>query len=203
MTDHDSKHVCIEIDGQPVFMRKDDLSLNATHIMKIAGKNANQCKYLLQLIRKFVKTIWSSWVSLQTGRLLCKHLEVEEKLQPLLDYGCRLQNNDHIKTSDWADDDLTGLQNRLLNYVEIRIGRMLVVVRKSDLRINCTQILHVAGLDKRKAADIRQTTSDDAFDTVSGRDAARQYQGTYVDFQIGIELCRTHGLVDLEKELQT
>ena len=202
MTDYDPEYVCIEIDGRSVLMRREDLSLNAIHIMKIAGKNANQCKHLLQVIRKYVKTISSSWVSLRTGQLLCKYLEVEEKLQPLLDYGCRLQSDDHQKMSDWVDDDLAGLQNRLLNYVEIGNGRMLVVVRKSDLRINCTQILHVAGLDRRKAVDIRQTTSGDAFDTVSGRNIARRHQGTYVDFQIGIDLCRRHGLVELEKELQ-
>ena len=199
MTDNDPEHVCIEIDGRSVLMRKEDLSLNANHIMKIAGKNAEQCKYLLQLIGKYVTIISSSWVSLQAGRLLCKHLEVEGKLQPLLDYGRRLQSNDH---SNWANDDLAGLQNRLLNYIELKNGRRLVVIRKSDLRINCTQILHAAGLDRRKAAKIRQTTSSDAFDTVSGRDIARGHQGTYVDFQIGIDLCRRHGLVELEKELQ-
>ena len=43
-----------------------------------------------------------SWINFQYGRILCKYLGLEQKLQPLLDYG-RGVHDDHDKTAEEVD----------------------------------------------------------------------------------------------------
>jgi hypothetical protein len=205
-------------------MRRQDSSLNATHIIDVARKSKKQRDYLLKIVKEFVKTdrvraftrSSGTWVSFRVGRILCRHLDVEKKLEPLLNYNCELQVNGHEEFNEQVDGDLPGLESRLLTFARrakeskvdkhiyntIQMNQMPIMIRSPDFRINCNQILKLVGLDNTEAALIRNNTCDEAFDIVNGPGLPVHIRGTYVDFQIGLELCRKYGLEKLEEELQ-
>lgn len=72
------------------------------------------------------------------------------------------------------------------------------MVRKADWRINCTQVANRAS--KRHAVEkLRQKIPTDSYDFVRG--GLKHLQGTYVDFDVGIDLCLKLGLDDLANQL--
>jgi hypothetical protein len=73
-----------------------------------------------------------------------------------------------------------------------------VMVRRSDLRINASHLAKLAGHSRSKLADFRDTLSSEAYDILRGNPRT---QGTYVDFDLGIELCRKYQISELEKRL--
>ena len=98
-------------------MRKEDCFLNATQIITLAKKNNSERKYLLGLMKEKTKVEvfpaavgmphLYSWVNFQHGRILCKHLQLDRELQPLIDYGRRFWSDDYSKTVEQVDDYLT------------------------------------------------------------------------------------------------
>ena len=86
-------------------MRKEDCLLNASQILTLTNKNPSDVEHLLQLMEQSIKIevlpplagITSScfWVSFELGQILCKHFGLEQKLQPLVDYGLEIQQNDY------------------------------------------------------------------------------------------------------------
>ena len=91
----------MEVNGQLVLMRKEDGFLNATQIITLAKRNDSECKYIIELIKRetMVEVLPAtvgipyphSWINPQHGRTLCEHLGLEQKLQPLIDYGRRFE----------------------------------------------------------------------------------------------------------------
>ncbi len=221
ITDYDFQHVQIEIEGQFVLMRKADSFLNATHIMNIAGKSNVQRERLLIIIKKHMSVkiilrgcrISGSWINLSTGRILCEYLSLKQKLRPLLDYGSKVDEGD--------DDYPVGLKNGLRaykprkkdgvqpivkkvpreersDYVEVQES---VRIRRWDLRVNGTHILNVAGQVRQEMVKTKKKLRSDQFDIVVCGDV--KIQGTYVDLNVGIDLCRQYNLTELEDRLQT
>lgn len=212
----------MEIKGQFVLMRKADSFLNATHILNIAEKSNVQRESLLIILKKHTSVkiglrgcrISGSWVNLSTGRILCEYLSLKQKLRPLLDYGS--------KANEGEDDYPVGLEHGLRaykprkkdgvqpivkkkvpreersDYVEVQES---VRIRRSDLRVNGTHILKVAGQVRQEMTKIRKKLRSDEFDIVVGGDV--KIQGTYVDLNVGIDLCRRFNLADLEDRLQS
>lgn len=103
VTGFDSNHVQIIVEGQTVLLRKGDCFLNATQIIKLAKKDKNERKRMLDQMKKDTKVdvkkgdgrkaICGSWVNLQQGRILCNSLRLQRQLQPLFDYAQRLQGD--------------------------------------------------------------------------------------------------------------
>ncbi|KAL9015206.1 MAG: hypothetical protein Q9173_000176 [Seirophora scorigena] len=85
-------------------------------------------------------------------------------------------------------------------YLEIKMNDMSVMIRRSDYRINATHILKIAGVQRRGLIGIKKRLKPNGFDIVRG---GTKYQGTYVDFAVGIGLCRKYGLLDLENRLDS
>ena len=99
VTDVDFEHVQMRVEDQIVFLQKTDCFLNATQIITLAKKDKNERKTIFDKIKKHTKvdvkkSAGGFWVNLQCIRLLCKHLEWERQLQPLLEYAQRLQGDD-------------------------------------------------------------------------------------------------------------
>ena len=102
----------MKVNGQLVLMRKEDGFLNATQILTLAKKNDSERKYILERINQNTKVemlpatkgipYLHSWINFQYGRILCKYLGLEQKLQPLLDYG-RGIHDDYDKTPEEVD----------------------------------------------------------------------------------------------------
>ena len=95
------------VEDQTMLLRKEDCFLNATQIIKLAKKDKNARKVMLEKMKKHTKVdvkrfdvrsaICGSWVNLQHGQTLCKHLGLERQ-HDLLCYNARL--SDPIKVSD-------------------------------------------------------------------------------------------------------
>ncbi|KAL8652821.1 MAG: hypothetical protein Q9210_002458 [Variospora velana] len=116
VTDFDARHIQMRFDDKTVLMRKEDCFLNATQILTLANKNASDRKYLMALIKEQTEIQVlpptagvpqsCSWVNFQHGLILCKYLELEHQLQPLINYGLRAQRDDS-KTPEPVYDYLT------------------------------------------------------------------------------------------------
>ena len=72
------------------------------------------------------------------------------------------------------------------------------MVRKSDWRINCTQVANRAS-ERHAVEKLRRKIPTDSYDFV--RRGSKYLQGIYVDFDVGIDLCRKLGLDDLADQL--
>lgn len=114
----DTNHIYMSINNKVIMMRKEDCSLNATQIMALANKNATERKYILGLMKEKKSKVVvtpptvaisypSSWVDFQHGRVLCKHLGMEEELQPLVNYGLRFWSENGTNMADPVHDYLT------------------------------------------------------------------------------------------------
>ena len=119
----------MEVNVQLVLMRKEDGFLNATRIITLAKKNDSECKYVLELLNQETKvevlpaTVGipypHSWINLQHGRILCGHLGLEQKLRPLIDYGCRFQREDEGETVEPIYDYLIDVWQRPVLHMEL------------------------------------------------------------------------------------
>ncbi|KAL9125417.1 MAG: hypothetical protein Q9217_005374, partial [Psora testacea] len=116
VTDCDGRDVKIKIDDKIVPMRKEDCLLNATQILTLANTNRNDHTSILRLVKEqtliekvspAVGIPWRhSWVKFQHGRILCKHLKLEQELKPLIDYGLEVQRDDRSKTAEQVQTDV-------------------------------------------------------------------------------------------------
>ena len=88
-------------------MRKEDCLLNASQILTLTNKNPSDIEHLLQLMEQSIKVEVlppivgiapsCSWVNFEHGQILCKHFGLEQELQPLIDYGFKIQGNGDSK----------------------------------------------------------------------------------------------------------
>ena len=208
VTGFDSKHVQMIVEDQTILLRKEDCFLNATQIIKLAKKDSNERKSILDKMKKYTKVdvkkadgkkaICGSWVNLQHGRILCDFLSLKRQLQPLLKYAQRLQGDDVEMAVPPGRDYLaeTGVHQL---FIAVRALPKPVMIRKLDFRVNSSQILGVAG---RNESDTIKTRTEyrGACDTV--QHGGSKYKGTYVDFDVAIHLCRKYGLAELESQIQ-
>ncbi len=98
-------------------MRNEDGFLNASQILTLANKNPSDSEDLLQLMGQIIKvevlppvvgtTSSCSWVNFEHGRILCKHLRLEQELQPLIDHGLKLQRDDYSRPMEHVNNDPT------------------------------------------------------------------------------------------------
>ena len=103
-------------------MRKEDCLLNATQILTFVNTNNNDRKFILRFIKKqiviekvssAVNILWRhSWVNFQHKRILCKHLKLEQKLKPLIDYELKIQRDDRSKTAEQVYNYITEVWRR-------------------------------------------------------------------------------------------
>lgn len=208
VTGFDSKHVQMVVEDQAILLRKEDCFLNATQIIKLAKKDSNERKSILDKMKKYTKVdvkkadgkkaICGSWVNLQHGRILCDFLSLERQLQPLLEYARRLQGDD-VEMAIPQDRDYLAETEVHQMFIAVRALPQPVMIRRLDFRVNSSQILGVAG---RNESDTIKTRTEyrGACDTV--QHGGSKYKGTYVDFDVAIHLCRKYGLAELESQIQ-
>jgi len=114
--DFDTGHVQMRFEDKIILLRKDDCFLNATQIIKLASKSKSERQKILTMIKEATnvdvhppsKSIPypCSWIDFRHGRALCKFLELEQELQPLLNYGQRLRDLDRSKSAEQGYDYL-------------------------------------------------------------------------------------------------
>lgn len=154
VTGFDSKHIQIIIEDQVILLRKEDCFLNVTQIIKLAKKDSNKRKSILNKIKKYTKvdvkkadekkTICGSWVNLQHGRILCNFLSLERQLQSLLEYTQRLQSNNDIEMTIAPDRNYLAETGVHQLFIAVRALPKPIMIRRLNFRVNSSQILRVA-----------------------------------------------------------
>ena len=91
-------------------MRKEDCFLNATQILTLYTKLRLQRFEIIQV--EVITPIGGipfsySWVNFENGQILCKHSGLEQELQPLIDYGRKLQRDDDSKPIEHVNNSPT------------------------------------------------------------------------------------------------
>lgn len=87
-----------------------------------------------------------------------------------------------------------------ISVYETVVNRTVVMRRRSDSWLNATQILKVAGVDKGKRTKVldKEILSGE-HEKVQG--GYGKYQGTWINYQRGVELCRQYGVEELLRPL--
>lgn len=84
----------------------------------------------------------------------------------------------------------------------MEVNNIAVMRRRNDSWLNATQILKVAGVDKGKRTKIlEKEIQTGEHEKVQG--GYGKYQGTWIKFERGVEVCRQYGVEELLKPLLT
>lgn len=109
------------------------------------------------------------------------------------------------QTSHAEEDELPQIYSSVYSGVEVyemEANGVAVMRRRDDSCLNATQILKVAGLDKGKRTKIlEKEIQTGEHEKVQG--GYGKYQGTWISFDRGVEVCRHYGVEDLLRPLLT
>lgn len=84
----------------------------------------------------------------------------------------------------------------------MEVNNVAVMRRRQDSWLNATQVLKVAGVDKGKRTKIlEKEIQTGKHEKVQG--GYGKYQGTWIEFDRGVELCRQYGVEELLRPLLT
>ncbi|KAK1758756.1 hypothetical protein QBC47DRAFT_294064 [Echria macrotheca] len=87
-----------------------------------------------------------------------------------------------------------------VNVYEMEVNKITVMRRQADSWLNATQILKVAGVDKgRRTKILEKEIQTGEHEKVQG--GYGKYQGTWIPFERGLEVCRQYGVEDLVAKL--
>ncbi|KID76491.1 Start control protein cdc10 [Metarhizium brunneum] len=85
---------------------------------------------------------------------------------------------------------------------EMEVNNVAVMRRRNDSWLNATQILKVAGVDKGKRTKIlEKEIQTGEHEKVQG--GYGKYQGTWIKFERGVEVCRQYGVEEILRPLLT
>ncbi|KAJ9143156.1 Start control protein cdc10 [Coniochaeta hoffmannii] len=89
-----------------------------------------------------------------------------------------------------------------VNVYEMEVNGVAVMRRQNDSWLNATQILKVAGVDKgRRTKILEKEIQTGEHEKVQG--GYGKYQGTWIPFDRGLEVCRQYGVEDALQTLLT
>ncbi len=89
-----------------------------------------------------------------------------------------------------------------VNVYEMEVNNIAVMRRQTDGWLNATQILKVAGVDKgRRTKILEKEIQTGEHEKVQG--GYGKYQGTWIPFERGVEVCHQYGVAELLMRLLT
>ncbi|KAJ4289347.1 transcriptional regulator swi6 [Collariella sp. IMI 366227] len=89
-----------------------------------------------------------------------------------------------------------------VNVYEMEVNNIAVMRRQNDGWLNATQILKVAGVDKgRRTKILEKEIQTGEHEKVQG--GYGKYQGTWIPFERGVEVCRQYGVEEILMRLLT
>lgn len=165
-------------------MRKSDFRIRVSDILQASGQPQTE---IFEIRREF--RYKGSYVDFWIGLELCRRYGLSD-----LEKGLRSWKPVQEPVQEPAKEP------ELSEFIEITDFPVPVMVRRSDFRINATHIAKLTGRSRRTVGDLRKWLGSEKYTIVRG---SKKHQGTYVDFDIGIEQCREYGLPELEKRLHS
>ena len=198
------------IDGQVILMREEDCLINATQIFKLTPLTQNQQRHKFKILKNKTKVQYfpargthgpnNTWIDIREGKALCVELGLEKKLQPLLDRGLGLHRPPDDDPYEISVNRLTfarGYEKSQSRFIEIIYNNRRLAIQRSDWRINCTHIANqIAG--RSMVRKLLRDLPANAWEVIR---LSSKYTGTYVDFDHGIDLCKTYNLIPLADQL--
>ncbi|MCJ1460214.1 hypothetical protein MMC28_010593 [Mycoblastus sanguinarius] len=106
---------------------------------------------------------------------------------------------DDVETDRPQDQDYLAETGVYPLFIAVRALPKPVMIRRLDLRVNSSQILGVTG---RNESDMVQTRTEYRGAYNSVQHGGSKYMGTYIDFEVAIDLCRKYSLVGLESQIR-
>ncbi|KAJ5574116.1 uncharacterized protein N7459_008543 [Penicillium hispanicum] len=111
--------------------------------------------------------------------------------------------NDYGSTMPYQDEDKPQIYRAVYSNVsvyEMEVNGIAVMKRRSDSWLNATQILKVAGVVKaRRTKTLEKEIAAGEHEKVQG--GYGKYQGTWVNYQRGVELCREYHVEQILRPL--
>ncbi|EFQ33774.1 uncharacterized protein GLRG_08918 [Colletotrichum graminicola M1.001] len=115
--------------------------------------------------------------------------------------GFRAYGGDSSKLADEAPQIYSAVYSGVDVY-EMEVRGIAVMRRRQDSWLNATQILKVAGVEKAKRTKIlEKEIQTGEHEKVQG--GYGKYQGTWIKFDRGVEVCRQYGVEDMLRPLLT
>ncbi len=161
-------------------MRKSDFRIKVSDILQASGQPQTE---IFEIRREF--RYKGSYVDFWIGVELCRRYGLSD-LEKWL--------------RSWNPVQEPEKEPELSEFIEITDFPVPVMVRRSDFRINATHIAKLAGRSRNTLRDLRNCLGSEKYTILRG---SKKHQGTYVDFDIGIEQCREYELPELEKRLHS
>ena len=168
-------------------MRRENCLRNAAQILTLTDTNHFDRASILRLVKE------QTMVEKVSPALAIQH----GLLKPLIDYGLQVQLEEQIRSLKPVNEPEIQKSN-VPGFIEITGFLNSIFIRIIDLRINASHIFKLTGHSRKEADKLRKELTPETYDIVRGH---RKCQGTYVNFEVGIELCRKYGPPQLEKVL--
>lgn len=80
-------------------------------------------------------------------------------------------------------------------FLQLYYGGQCISIRKADFRLNAAHILHAIGIPRPDLVTSQLRKSGVPYDVVK---AGRGFQGTYIDFERGLQWCKVYAAKDLQ-----
>ena len=175
-------------------MRRSDFRIRASDICRASSKPKTEISKIKREFRRSFDTVFDfnytgTYVDFWVGVELCRRYgltELEKELRTWKD-----APQEPVQEPELSEPELS-------EFIGITGFSSPVVVRMSDFRINASHIVKLTGRSRMTVAGLRNNLSPEAYKILRG---SKKHQGTYVDFDVGIELCRKYRLPQLEKRL--
>lgn len=184
---------------QPVTVQKLDLRLNVNHTCQAT----NQLKDKILRIREEYRGGNNIVLDAEYHQSICVDLWIAVELcrrYGLAELEEKLRNLKGVPQEPVKKPELSEpvKEPELSEFIEIKDFPSPIMVRMSDFRINVSHIAKLPGRLRAALANFRNRLSSEGYEDLRGN---RKRQGTYLDFDVGIEQCREYGLPELEKGL--
>jgi len=187
-------------------VRKSDLRVNATQILRAAGQNVDRIRKIRTDDDRAFDTVrgntqhQGTYVDLRVGLELCEKyglIALTGRLRHLQDKNReRVHDHENVSRGPYVKRRHEFISQG--PYVEISGFAESVMIRASGFRVNATHILKLADQSRHTGASIRKRLTNEEYDIVK---SVPRCNGTYVDFQVAIDLCGRYGLAELEEQL--
>ena len=189
----------INVLSQPVTIRKFDLRINLNNICQASNQSKDEILrikeehnrgYNIVLDAEYHQSIYIDfWIAVD---LYWRYglAELEGKLRNLKDVP-----QEPVKEPELSQPVK---KPELSEFIQITDFASPVMVRLLDFRINVSHIAKLASRLRATLTNFRSSLSSEAYEFLQGN---IKRQGTYIDFDIKIRLCRNYKLSKLEKRL--
>lgn len=193
----------INVLRQALVVRRSDFRTRATDICRAAGLPRESVAFIQREFKGSFDRVNDCkypgiYVDFWVGVRLCRRYGLKEWENEL-----RQLTNIHKELKLLEPELSEPASQEPIQYVELTGSSEPVMVRMSDLKINATNIVKLSGRSRDALKQLKRGWAPGSYDIVmSGPTCRMKYQGTYVNLEIGIDLCRRYKLPELEKRLK-